>query len=61
MRRSNHFYRTWRYVLIRTLPVLLIPMIALLYVCDVSINRIIATTYESQLQTLRSGATTLLT
>ena len=56
MRRSNHFYRTWRYVLIRTLPVLLIPMIALLYVCDVSINRIIATTYESQLQTLRSGA-----
>lgn len=57
MRRSKHFYRMWRYVLIRTLPVLLIPMLLTIYICNVSISRIIENTYESQLQALQSGVT----
>lgn len=57
VRISRNFYRTWRRVLVRTLPVLLIPLMLTAFICNVSINRIIENTYESQLQDLQSGVT----
>lgn len=55
MRFSRTFYRMWRFVLLRTLPVLLVPMLLMIYICNVSVQRNRENAYESQLHQLRSG------
>lgn len=55
MRFSKTFYRMWRFVLLRTLPVLLVPMLLMIFICNVSVQRNRENAYESQLHQLRSG------
>lgn len=55
MRFSKTFYRMWRFVLLRTLPVLLVPMLLMIYICNVSVQRNRENAYEAQRQLLSGG------